>query len=118
MAGAVTALDSLGMSGNLYVQPEGVRSCAQIHERVVGGLSQLMGSGATDATGVQTSHGAIASAVSTALSGVLGTRHGTMQTTATSGTTIAGLLQKAAQMYEQGDRKGAERLRAAADALD
>ncbi|MGV0873370.1 ESX-1 secretion-associated protein [Mycolicibacterium sp. XJ879] len=106
------------MSANLYVQTDGVRSCAQIHERVVGGLSQLMGPGATDATGVQTSHGAIASAVSTALAGVLGTRHGTMQTTATSGSTIAELLQKAAQMYEQGDRTGAERVRAAAEDLD
>ncbi|MGE2689819.1 ESX-1 secretion-associated protein [Mycolicibacterium pulveris] len=106
------------MSANLYVQTEGVRSYAKVHERVVSGLSQLTGPGATETTGVQTSHGAIASAVSTALSGVLGTRSGTMQTTATSGTTIAGLLQKAAQMYERGDQKGAERLRAAANALD
>ncbi|MDA4105857.1 ESX-1 secretion-associated protein [Mycolicibacterium holsaticum] len=106
------------MSGDLYVQTDGVRSYAQIHDRVVEGLSQLMGSGATEATGVQTTHGAIASAVSTALSGVLGTRHGTMQTTATSGSTIAELLQKAAQMYDQGDQKGAERLRAATEALN
>lgn len=106
------------MSGNLYVQTDGVRSCAQVHDRVVAGLSQVTGTGAAEATAVQTSHGAIASAVSTALSGVLGTRHGTMQTTATSGTTIAELLQKAAQLYDQGDQKGAERLKAAADALD
>ncbi len=40
-----------------------------------------------------------------------------MQTTATSGNTIAELLKKAAQMYEQGDQQGAEKLRAAAEAL-
>ena len=107
------------MSGDpLYVQPDGVRSYSQIHDEVVAGLSQLMGAAAPEAAGVQTSHGAIASAVSTALSTVLGSRQGTMQTTATSGSTISELLQKAAQMYEQGDQKGAATLRAAAEALE
>src|SRR5258706_5910146 len=105
-------------SDPLYVQPDGVRSYAQIHDEVVAGLSQLMGAAAPEAAGVQTSHGAIASAVSTALSTVLGSRHGTIQTTATSGSTISELLQKAAQMYEQGDQKGAATLRAAAEALE
>ena len=91
------------MSDPLYVQPDGVRSYSQIHDQVVAGLSQLMGTAVSEATGVQTSHGAIASAVSTALGTVLGSRQGTMQTTATSGSTISELLQKAAQMYEQGD---------------
>ena len=106
------------MSGDpLYVQPDGVRSYAQIHDEVVAGLSQLMGAAAPEAAGAQTSHGVIASAVSTALSTVLGSRQGTMQTTSTSGATISELLQKAAQMYEQGDQKGAATLRAAAEAL-
>jgi Excreted virulence factor EspC, type VII ESX diderm len=107
------------MSGDpLYVQPDGVRSYSQIHDEVVAGLSQLMGAAAPEAAGVQTSHGAIASAVSTALSAVLGSRQGTMQATSISGTTISELLQKAAQMYEQGDLKGAATLRAAAEALE
>ncbi|RAV06861.1 hypothetical protein DQP55_23345 [Mycolicibacterium sp. GF69] len=102
----------------LYVQTDGVRSYAQIHGQVATGLSRAVGGGAPDAAGVQNSHGAIAAAVSSALSTALNVRHGTMQTTATSGATISDLLQKAAQMYEQGDRAGAEKLRAAAEALD
>jgi hypothetical protein len=107
------------MSGDpLYVQPDGVRSYSQIHDEVVAGLTQLMGAAAPEAAGVQTSHGAIASSVSTALSAVLGSRQVTMQTTSTSGRTISELLQKAAQMYEQGDQKGATTLRAAAETLE
>jgi Excreted virulence factor EspC, type VII ESX diderm len=101
----------------LYVQTDGTRSYAQVHDQVAAGLSQMMGAAAPDAAGLQASHGPIATAVSTALSSVLETRHGTLQNTATSGTTISELLQKAAQMYEQGDRQGAEKLKAAADAL-
>ena len=106
------------MSEPLYVHPDDVRSYAQIHDEVVAGLSQLIGAAAPEAAGVQTSHGAIASAVSAALSGVLGTREGTLQATGTSGSTISELLQKAAQMYEHGDQKGAATLRAAAEALE
>jgi hypothetical protein len=106
------------MTDPLYVQPDGMRSYAQIHDEVVNGLSQLMGAAAPEAAGVQTSHGAIASGVSTALSGVLGSRQGTLGATGTSGTTISELLQKAAQMYEHGDQKGAATLHAAAEALE
>lgn len=106
------------MSDPLFVQPDGVRSYAQIHDGVVAGLSQLMGAAAPEAAGVQTSHGAIASAVSTAFSSVLGDRQGTMQATSTSGSTISELLKKAAEMYEHGDQKGAATLTAAAEALD
>ena len=69
------------------------------------------------AADVEASHGAIASAVNAALGNVLGARDGTIQTTANSGSTISELLQKAAQMYEQGDEKGATALTAAAEAL-
>jgi|SRR5215207_5996695 len=103
------------MSDPLYVQPDGMRSYAQIHDEVVAGLSQLTGA---DAAGVQTSHGPVASAVSTALSGVLGSRQGALQATGFSGSTISQLLQKAAQMYEQDDQKGAATLRAAAETLE
>jgi len=106
------------VSDPLFVQPDGVRSCAQIHDGVVAGLSQLISAAAPEAAGVQTSHGAIASAVSAALSSVLGDRQGTMQATSKTGSTISGLLQKAAEMYEHGDQKGAATLTAAAEALE
>src|SRR5258705_8614420 len=106
------------VSDPLYVQPDGMRSYSQIHDEVVAGLTQLMGAAAPEAAGVQTSHGAIASAVSAALSTVLGSRQGTMQATSTSGSTISELLRKAARMYEQGDQKGAATLQAAAEALE
>jgi len=105
------------MTDPLYVQPDGVRSYAQIHDEVVGALSQLLGTAAPEALGVESTHGPIASAVSGALSQVLGRRHGTLQATSTSAQTISELLQKAAQMYEHGDQKGAATLRAAAEAI-
>ena len=83
------------MSGDpLYVQTDGVRSYAQIHDEVVTGLSQLTGAGAPQARGVEASHGSIASAMSAALSSVLGNRQDTIQTTATNGTTIRSYSKK------------------------
>jgi hypothetical protein len=105
------------MTDPLYVQPDGVRSYAQIHDEVVAALSQVMGTAAPEALGVETTHGPIASAVSGALSQVLGSRQGTLQATSTSAQTISELLEKAAQMYEDGDQKGAATLRAAAEAM-
>jgi hypothetical protein len=102
----------------LYVQPDGVRSYAKIHDEVLAALSQVMGTGAIEGLGVESTHGPIASPVSGALSQVLDSRHGTLQATSTSAQTISELLQKAAQMYEHGDQKGAETLRAAAEALE
>ena len=81
------------------------------------GLSQLIGTAAPAAAGVEMSHGPIASAVSAALGELLGARQGTIKTTATSGNTISELLQKAAQLYDEGDQKGAATLRAAAEAM-
>jgi hypothetical protein len=105
------------MTDPLYVQPDGVRSYAQVHDEVAGALSQLLGTAAPEALGVETTHGPIASAVSGALSQALGRRHGSLQATSTSAQTISELLQKAAQMYEHGDQKGAATLRAAAEAM-
>jgi hypothetical protein len=106
------------MNGDrLYVQPEGVRSYSQTHSTVVAALSELMGASAPEPVGIESTHGPIASAVSSALSQVLASRHGTLQATSTSAQTISELLQKAAQMYEQGDQKTAETLRAAAGAI-
>jgi Excreted virulence factor EspC, type VII ESX diderm len=98
------------MSGNLFVQTDGLRNFSQTHADIAAGLSQLTG---VAATGVETSHGPIAAAVSAALGDVLGARDGTIQTIANSGSTISDLLQKAAQMYQQGDEKGAATLKAA-----
>jgi len=106
------------MTDPLHVQLDGVRSYAQIHDQVVSALSQVMGSAAPEALGVEMSHGPIASAVSGALSQVLGNRQDTLQTTSTSAQAISELLQKAAQIYEQGDQKGAATLRAAAEAME
>jgi hypothetical protein len=106
------------MSDPLYVQPDGVRSYAQIHDEVLAALSQVMGTGAIDGLGVESTHGPIASPVSGALSQVLDSRHGTLRATSSSAQTISELLQKAAQMYEHGDQKGAETLRTAAEALE
>ena len=105
------------MTDPLYVQPDGVRSYAQIHDEVLAGLSEVMGAAAPEVLGVETTHGPIASPVSAALSQVLDSRHGTLQATSTSAQTISELLQKAAQMYEQGDQKGAATLKAAAEAM-
>ena len=106
------------MTGNLFVQTDGLRTFSQTHADIASGLSQLTSAAAPAVAGVETSHGPIASAVSAALGELLGARQGTIQTTATSGNTISELLQKAAQAYEQGDQKGAETLRAAAEAMD
>ena len=106
------------MTGNLFVQTDGLRTFSQTHADIAAGLSQLIGAAAPAAAGVETSHGPIASAVSAALGELLGARQGTIQTTATSGNTISELLQKAAQAYEQGDQKGAATLRAAAEAME
>ena len=105
------------MTDPLYVQPDGVRSYAQIHDEVRAALSEVMGTAAPEVLGVETTHGPIASPVSGALSQVLDSRHGTLQATSTSAQTISELLQKAARMYEQGDQKDAATLKAAAEAM-
>ncbi|VEG39287.1 Protein of uncharacterised function (DUF2580) [Mycolicibacterium flavescens] len=101
----------------LFAQTNGLRSSASIHDRVATDLSHVL-AGAPEATGVQNSHGQIAAGVGAALSSALDARLGTVHSTADAGATISDLLQKAAQMYEQGDHEGAEKLRAAAEALD
>ncbi|KUI45823.1 hypothetical protein AU198_10330 [Mycobacterium sp. GA-1199] len=104
--------------GRLFAQTDGLRSSASLHDRIATDLSQVLGADAPAVAGVQTSHGQIASGVGAALSSALNARLGTVQTTADMGETISELLRKAAQMYEQGDHDGAEKLRAAVEALD
>lgn len=103
------------MTDPLHVQTDGVLNYSQLHSDVAAGLSGLAG---VDGSSVETSHGLIASAVNTALSGVLAGRQSTLGVTSTAASTISELLQKAAQAYAAGDQQGAERLKAAADVLE
>lgn len=103
------------MSGTLSVQTDGLRGYAQTHTDVAGALSGLA---APQPAGVQTSHGAIASAVTAALADALGVRQATILTTSRSGSTLADLLLRAAQAYERGDQRAGDALQAAADAMD
>jgi hypothetical protein len=97
------------------VQTDGVLHFSQAHSDVAAGLSGL---GDADGNGVETSHGPIASAVSTALAGVLNGRQDSFGATSATASTISDLLQKAAQAYARGDEEGAERFKAAADVLE
>lgn len=103
------------MTDPLHVQTDGVLNYSQLHSDVAAALSGLAG---VDGSGVETSHGVIATAVNTALSGVLTGRQNTLGVTSTAASTISELLQKAAQAYAAGDQQGAERLKAAADVLE
>ncbi|MGE2719050.1 ESX-1 secretion-associated protein [Mycolicibacterium celeriflavum] len=98
----------------LFTQTDALRSSAGIHDRVAAELSQVTGA---PVAGVGSSHGQIASAVDAALSSALDARLDTMRGAADSGSTISDLLRRAAELYEQGDREGAEKLRAAAEEL-
>lgn len=103
------------MTDRLSVHTDGVLNSSELYAQVGSGLSGLT---APEPAGVQTSHGAIASAVSGALGTVLSGRGDTIGATSTSASTIADLLQKSARAYAAGDEEGGSRLRAAADALD
>ncbi|BBY14684.1 ESX-1 secretion-associated protein [Mycolicibacterium litorale] len=97
--------------GPLFVQTDGLRQFSQTHAEIAAGVAQLV-SGAPTVAGVETSHGQIAFAVQNALSGLLGARQGTLQTTAKSGDKIAELLGKAAAAYDKGDERSAGKLKA------
>lgn len=101
---------------NLFMQTDGLRSFAQSHADVVSGLTGLL-STAAEASGVQTTHGPIASAVHTALSSALGARQGSMQNVVTIGRNLAESLQTAAHAYEQVDQRFGDKARAAAEAI-
>lgn len=100
----------------LFARTDRLRGWAGLHDRIATDLSQLSG-GAPEAAGVQASHGSIAAGVGAALSSALDARLGTVQGAADQGSTISELLRKADQLYEQGDREGAETLRTAAEEL-
>lgn len=100
----------------LFAGTDRLRAFAGIHDRIATDLSHMSG-GAPETAGVQASHGSIAANVGAALSSALDARLGTMQTAADEQSTISALLRKAEQLYEQGDRDGAETLRTAAEKL-
>lgn len=102
---------------DFYLNDAGLSPLSQIHAEVAGGLSQLTGAGAPQAADVAQSFGNIAFNVSNAVDGVLQSRGGTIDTTKTSSQTIGDLLTRAQQMYAKGDMAGAEKLDAAAKAL-
>jgi hypothetical protein len=100
----------------LYVHTTGVNSLSDIHGRVAGAMSGLTGS-APDASSLAAAYGSISSAFMAAMGHALPSRDESFQATQTSSQTIGELLQKAAQMYEQGDQQNADELKAAAEAL-
>lgn len=100
----------------LFARTDRLRGWAGLHDRIATDLSQLSG-GVPEAAGVQASQGSIAAGVGAALSSALNARLGTVQGAADDGSTIFELLRKAEQLYEQGDREGAETLRTAAEEL-
>ena len=102
---------------DFYLNDAGLSPLSQIHAEVAGGLSQLTGAGAPQAADVAQSFGNIAFNVNNAIDGVLQSRGGTIDTTKTSSQTIGDLLTRAQQMYAKGDMAGAEKLDAAAKAL-
>lgn len=99
---------------DLFLQTDGLRSFAQSHTDVVSGLTGLLNS-APGASGVQITHGAIASAVHTALSSALGARRGSMQNVVNVGRNLAESLQAAAHSYEQVDQRSGQKAQAAAE---
>lgn len=104
------------MTDPMQVDPAGVRSLGQIHTNVATGLGSLTAS-SPGAAAVPGSHGTIAAAVDTALTGALGSRSATMGATQSAGTMIAELLHQSALAYERGDQHGGDTIRAAADAI-
>jgi hypothetical protein len=100
--------------GPLFVQTDGLRQFSATQNEIATGLTAVV-SNALDAAGVQTSHGAIASAVTTALGELLTARGGSMQNTADNGKALAEKLLRAAHLYDQGDQAAAGNLRSAAE---
>ncbi|KUI30755.1 ESX-1 secretion-associated protein [Mycobacterium sp. GA-2829] len=101
--------------GPLSVRTDGLRQFSQTHTEIASSIAGLLGGGA-NISGVEATHGQIAFSVQNALSNLLGSRQGALQTTARSGDKIAELLRKAAAAYDKGDEQSAAKLRAAIEA--
>ncbi|MDX1892620.1 type VII secretion target [Mycolicibacterium sp. 050158] len=105
------------MGGQFSLDGAGLTPLSTIHSQVADGLSELTAVDGVRTADVAKSFGNIAFAVNSALDGVTQSRAGTLSATKDSSDTIAELLNRAHQMYEHGDQQGAEKLRAAAEAM-
>jgi ESX secretion-associated protein EspJ len=105
------------MTGQFHLDSSGLTPLSDIHAQVAQGLGQLVSGGGPQASDVAKSFGNIAFGLNSALDGATQSRTSTLQSTKTSADTIKDLLTKAHQMYLQGDEQGADKLKAAAEAL-
>jgi hypothetical protein len=105
------------MTGEFHLDSNGLSPLSDIHSQVAQGLDQLVSGGGPQASDVAKSFGNIAFGLNSALDGASQSRLSTIQSTKTSSGTIGELLNKAHQMYLQGDQQGADKLKAAAEAL-
>ncbi len=105
------------MGGEFHLDSSGLSPLSDIHSQVAQGLGQLVSGGGPQSADVAKSFGNIAFGLNSALDGASQSRLSTIQSTKTSSDTIGELLNKAHQMYLQGDQQGADKLKAAAEAL-
>lgn len=106
------------MTEPLRVDPAGLLNYAQQHADVSSGMSGLLGAGAPDGKGVDTSHGVVSSAVSTALSSALEGRGEVFGAVAETADKFSERLQRASKAYADGDRQAGERIKAAAGGME
>jgi uncharacterized phage infection (PIP) family protein YhgE len=106
------------MTEPLRVDPAGLLKYAQQHADVSSGMAGLFGAGAPDGKGVDTSHGVVSSAVSTALSSALEGRGEVFGAVAETADKFSERLQRASKAYADGDRQAGERIKAAAGGMD
>jgi type VI protein secretion system component VasK len=98
-----------------YLHDTGLGPLSKIHNQVSSQLGALASPQVAD---VATSLGNIAFGVNTALESVMQSRSGAHQSTQKASDTIADLLNQAQQLYVKGDLAGADKLKAAAEALE
>ena len=101
------------MTEPLRVDPKGLLNYAQQHADVSSGMSGLFGAAAPDGRGVDTSHGVVSSAVSTALSSALEGRGDAFGAVSATADKFSERLQRAAKAYADGDQRAADRIKAA-----
>ncbi|MUL63384.1 hypothetical protein BOO86_02810 [Mycobacterium sp. CBMA 234] len=106
------------MTEPLRVQPEGLLNYSQLHGDVSTGMSGLFGAGAPDGKGVDTSHGAVSSEVSTALASALEGRGDAFGAVSDTADKFSERLQRAAKAYSDGDQHAADRIKRAMGAID
>jgi hypothetical protein len=106
------------MTGQFHLHGGGLTPLSNIHAEVAQGLKQLASDGGPHAADIAQSFGTVASGLNSALDGASQSRLSAFQVTQTAGSTISDLLNKAHQMYMQGDEQGGDKLKAAAEAME